>query len=141
MLSNCSTSSMMSFCLLILMTRAALPALRRAKRNLRRDAFSSCGISTVWDCNRELYYVPSYLSVPRSNVLLTMTVLGWIGVRAEGILRLVRSTAAEDSLMEVVQEIGSGRLYEVRSDQLGGAPDESACGDEARTTSRPSSTP
>ena len=87
MLSNCSTSSMMSFCLLILMTSAALPALRRAKRNLRREAFSSCGISTVWDCNRELYYAPSYIPAPRSNVLPTMTGCGWIGVRAEGILQ------------------------------------------------------
>ena len=50
MLSNCSTSSMMSFCLLILTTMAAWPALRRAKRNLRRDALSSWGMSTVLDC-------------------------------------------------------------------------------------------
>lgn len=33
--------------------------------------------------------------------------------------------------MEVVREIGSGGLYEVRSDQLGGAPDESACGEKS----------
>lgn len=50
MLSNCSTSSMTSFCLLIFTTSAAWPALRRAKRNLRSDALSSCGMSTVLAC-------------------------------------------------------------------------------------------
>lgn len=74
MLSNCSTSSMISFCLLILMTSAALPALRRAKRNLRREAFSSCGISTVWDCNREPYDAPSQTPwLCHSNALPTIT--------------------------------------------------------------------
>ena len=50
MLSNCSTSSITSFALLILMTMAACPWSRRAKRNLRRAVLISCGISTVWDC-------------------------------------------------------------------------------------------
>ena len=43
---------MMSFDLLILITRAALPWLRLAKRNLRNESLSSLGISTVWDCRR-----------------------------------------------------------------------------------------
>ena len=51
MSSNCSTSSMISFCLLIFTTIAACPALRRANLNLRSAALSSCGISTVWDCS------------------------------------------------------------------------------------------
>lgn len=50
MSSNCSTSSMSSFCLLILTTSAAWPALRRANLNLRSAALSSWGISTVLDC-------------------------------------------------------------------------------------------
>jgi hypothetical protein len=49
MSSKVSTSSMRSFCLLTFTTIAALPALRRAKRNLRRLSLSDCGISTVRD--------------------------------------------------------------------------------------------
>lgn len=50
MSSNCSTSSISSFCLLIFTTSAAWPALRRANLNLRSAALSSWGISTVLDC-------------------------------------------------------------------------------------------
>ena len=46
--SNCSATSIMSLALLILMTIAALPALLRANRNLRRASLTSWGISTVW---------------------------------------------------------------------------------------------
>jgi hypothetical protein len=49
MASKVSTSSMHSVCLLTRTTSAALPALRRAKRNLRRAALSSAGMSTVRD--------------------------------------------------------------------------------------------
>lgn len=49
MSSNCSTSSMINFCLLILITIAACPAFLLANLNLRRAALSSCGMSTVRD--------------------------------------------------------------------------------------------
>jgi len=52
--SNCSTSSMISFCLLTLITSAALPEFRRANLNFRRESLTDWGISTVWD------YIGSY---------------------------------------------------------------------------------
>lgn len=84
MLPNCSTSSMMSFCLLILTTRAALPALRRANRNLRRVALSSCGMSTVWDYDREPYHTLSQTVVSGPNAMPTMLYVAGSGVELEG---------------------------------------------------------
>ena len=49
MSSNCSTSSMISFALSTLITKAALPAFRRVNLNFRRESLTGCGISTVWD--------------------------------------------------------------------------------------------
>jgi hypothetical protein len=46
-LSKVSTSSMHSVCLFTRTTIAALPAFRRAKRNLRSACLSSGGMSTV----------------------------------------------------------------------------------------------